>query len=667
MEIYQPKFQSLLSFLPRASSLKSEQNAFASSPFIAASGHQEGNRALKAISTSIMAKSSTASANRREEKSIVHKRQKLNSDGDEAMEKASQRKEERMSESRTSSVRSLDVRVPPFGRLCLSSRSDRDKVRETLRLFEDVLRKLFQEQEAKPKARMRIDQITAKLLKSEGKYVNTGKPIIGKVPGVEVGDRFHYRSELMTIGLHRPSQSGIDFVLLGEKVVATSIVSFGRYDNDVENSDMMTFSGQGGNLTGGDKEPEDQKLTRGNLAMKNSIDEKNVVRVIRGDKELNPSSDGYEGLPVVTRTYTYDGLYTVERFWQEIGQHGNKVYKFELKRLSDQPGVSWKEAKRLEKPKVGVTCVVDDISEGKERFPIRAINSIDEEKPPLFKYITSLIYPDYYTSFPPKGCNCKDGCSDSRQCLCVLKNGAEIPFNSKGQILVAKFIVFECSPSCKCPPSCQNRVSQNGIKFPLEIFKTEKRGWGVRSVARIPSGSFICEYIGEILEDKEADNRTVNDEYLFDIGQNYNDESLWDGIPGHKPDGTSSSSEVEDVKFTIDAAQYGNIGRFINHSCSPNLYPQHVLYDHDDTRIPHIMLFATEDIPPLQELTYDYNYKIGQVCDKYGNVKVKYCYCGSSECSGRMNVLLILEDDVFAETDGAIYTRSGNLNNNKIS
>jgi [histone H3]-lysine9 N-trimethyltransferase EHMT len=82
--------------------------------------------------------------------------------------------------------------------------------------------------------------------------------------------------------------------------------------------------------------------------------------------------------------------------------------------------------------------------------------------------------------------------------------------------------------------------------------------------------------------------------------------------------------------FTIDAAECGNVGRFNNHSCSPNLSAQNVLWDHDDMEMPHVMFFAMEDIPPLQELTYHYNYAIGQVQDNNGEEKVQHCYCGSS-------------------------------------
>ena len=41
-------------------------------------------------------------------------------------------------------------------------------------------------------------------------------------------------------------------------------------------------------------------------------------------------------------------------------------------------------------------------------------------------------------------------------------------------------------------------------------------GWGVRSLAVIPQGSFVCEYTGELIPDSEADDRD-DDCYLFDL------------------------------------------------------------------------------------------------------------------------------------------------------
>lgn len=522
----------------------------------------------------------------------------------------------------------------PSSSMCSGAYNDvtgaRNKVRETLRLFQAVCRKLLQEEESKANEqnnRKRIDYLAAKILKNKGKYVNDGNKIIGSVPGVEVGDEFHYRIELNIIGLHRPIQGGIDYVKHKGKVLATSIVASGGYDDDLDNSDVLTYTGQGGNVTNGGKEPEDQKLERGNLALLTSRYEKNPVRVIRG--ETRGSDSG--------RTYIYDGLYLVEKSWQDLGPHGKLVFKFRLARIPGQPELAWKVVKKCKKFKVREGVCVTDISQGHELIPICAVNTIDEEKPPPFTYTTQMIYPDWCHPVPSKGCDCTNICSDSGKCSCAAKNGGEIPYNHNGAIVEVKPLVYECGPACKCPPSCYNRVSQKGIIFQLEIFKTESRGWGVRSLNSISSGSFICEYVGELLEEKEAEKRTGNDEYLFDIGNNSNEKSLWDCLSTLMPDTQSTScGVVEDGGFTIDAAQYGNVGRFINHSCSPNLYAQNVLYDHEDKRIPHIMLFAAENIPPLQELTYHYNYVIDQVRDSDGNIKKKSCYCGSSECTGRL-------------------------------
>ncbi|KAL8158648.1 hypothetical protein V2J09_000185 [Rumex salicifolius] len=531
--------------------------------------------------------------------------------------------------------REVDVRLPPIGASSLFDAVARNKVRETLRFFQALTRKVLQVEETNPKEQKsirRVDLHALKIFKDKGLYSNAEKPIIGDVPGVEVGDEFHYRVELMIIGLHRHSQGGIDCMKEGDTTLATSVVDSGGYDNRVDDYDLWTYTGQGGNMNARDKAPEDQKLERGNLALKNSIKAKNLVRVIRGVK----NTKCFEGKSKVSTTYTYYGLYTVERCWQEIGQHGIKEYKFELKRVPGQRELPSIEVKRSKKLKLREGLCVSDISEGKEQLPICAVNTIDGEKPPPFKYISCMKYPAY-KPLHTRGCDCIKGCMNSTDCSCVVKNGGDIPYNFDGAIVEAKPIVYECGPSCKCPPSCYNRVSQHGIIFQLEIFKTESRGWGVRSLSSIPSGSFICEYTGELLEDKEAEKRIDDDEYLFDIGQNRNDHSIWDGLSGLISNAALRSHEVvADSGFTIDAAKYGNVGRFINHSCSPNLYAQNVLYDHGDKRMPHIMLFAAENIPPLQELTYHYNYKLGQVYDKDGNVKVKYCYCGSPNCTGRL-------------------------------
>ncbi|CAI9095628.1 OLC1v1031617C1 [Oldenlandia corymbosa var. corymbosa] len=524
---------------------------------------------------------------------------------------------------------SVDVTLPPFGPSSDTGNA-RNKVREILRLFQTLCRKLLHGEESRPDMPKikRIDLVATKIMKKKGKEVNTDRHYVGPVPGVEVGDEFQYRVELAIVGIHRLYQAGIDSMIFEGKKVATSIVASGGYDDDMENPDVLIYSGQGG-LKVKDKEPQDQKLEKGNLALFNSISTRNPIRVIRGSKEKDIDSQDSRG-KLVTK-YVYDGLYTAENFWKETGSHGKSVFMFKLIRMPGQPELAWKEVKKSKKSRTRHGVLVDDISGGKEPFPISAMNTIDNETPQPFYYIKKVRYPDSLYLRPAKGCDCVGRCSDSRKCSCALRNGGQIPYNHNGAIVEAKTLVYECGPHCKCPPSCFNRVSQHGIKLPLEVFKTKSRGWGVRSLSSISSGSFICEYVGEIIEDKEAEKR-VNDEYLFDIGQNYTDCSL-------NPDGSESSDQAVEEGgdgYTIDAVEFGNVGRFINHSCSPNLYAQNVLYDHDDKRVPHIMLFAAENIPPLHELTYHYNYVVDQVHDSEGNIKVKSCYCGASDCTGRM-------------------------------
>lgn len=53
-------------------------------------------------------------------------------------------------------------------------------------------------------------------------------------------------------------------------------------------------------------------------------------------------------------------------------------------------------------------------------------------------------------------------------------------------------------------------------------------------------------------------------------------------------------------EFCIDAGSIGNVARFINHSCEPNLFVQCVFSSHHDARFARVILFAAENIPPLQ-------------------------------------------------------------------
>ncbi|KAK4367324.1 hypothetical protein RND71_011116 [Anisodus tanguticus] len=89
-------------------------------------------------------------------------------------------------------------------------------------------------------------------------------------------------------------------------------------------------------------------------------------------------------------------------------------------------------------------------------------------------------------------------------------------------------------------------------------------------------------------------------------------------------------------EYCIDAVSVGNVARFINHSCQPNLFVQCVLSTHHDIGLARVVLMAADNIPPLQELTYDYGYILDSVMDRDGKVKQMSCYCGAADCRKRL-------------------------------
>lgn len=58
-------------------------------------------------------------------------------------------------------------------------------------------------------------------------------------------------------------------------------------------------------------------------------------------------------------------------------------------------------------------------------------------------------------------------------------------------------------------------VVQNGVQHRLEVFKTETKGWGVRTKTDLPEGAFICHYAGDLLEITAADQR--DSKYQFKL------------------------------------------------------------------------------------------------------------------------------------------------------
>ncbi|KAM4020384.1 histone-lysine N-methyltransferase EHMT1 isoform 4-T5 [Anomaloglossus baeobatrachus] len=263
-----------------------------------------------------------------------------------------------------------------------------------------------------------------------------------------------------------------------------------------------------------------------------------------------------------------------------------------------------------ERPNQEEVVMNRDISRGYENVAIPCINGEDSEPCPInYKYVsqncvTSPLNVDRNITHL-QYCVCIDDCSSSN-CMCSQlsmrcwydKSGRLLPeFN-----MVEPPLIFECNHACSCWRNCRNRVVQNGLKVRLQLYRTKTMGWAVRTLQEIPMGTFVCEYVGELISDTEADVRE-DDTYLFDLD--------------------NKDGEV----YCIDARFYGNISRFINHLCEPNLLPVRVFMSHQDLRFPRIALFSSRPIHAGEQIGFDYG-------DRFWDIKGKLfsCRCGSPKC-----------------------------------
>lgn len=213
---------------------------------------------------------------------------------------------------------------------------DRDRVLRMLKLFRERCEKISRTE----KSVKRVDMKAHADLKKEGKIVNQPALTIGVVPGVEVGDKFYYRIELVIVGLHRLPQGGIDSMEYGGSKLATCIVANEGHFDKMNDPNVLIYVGEGGTLPRnevGDRIPPDQQLKGGNRALLNSMKYKKPVRVVRGLK--------LEVSRPQKIVYVYDGLYEVEACQQKKGPQGNMIFEFRLTRCPGQPTVPWKNCR----------------------------------------------------------------------------------------------------------------------------------------------------------------------------------------------------------------------------------------------------------------------------------------------------------------------------------
>ncbi|CAH9131673.1 unnamed protein product [Cuscuta epithymum] len=497
---------------------------------------------------------------------------------------------------------------------------DKDLVGRILLVYDLFRRKMTQIEEVKdpsPGSSRRPDLKAGTMMMTKGARTNQTKRV-GNVPGIEVGDIFFFRMELCVVGLHAPTMAGIDYMSVklsaDDEPLSLSIVSSGGYDDEGDDGEVLIYTGQGG-VQRRDGQMFDQKLERGNLALEKSLHRSNEVRVIRGVKD--PWTTG--------KIYLYDGLYKIQESWAEKNKSGCNIFKYKLVRIPGQPEayVLWKS---IQQWKDGISTrtgvILPDLASGAESQQVSLVNDVDNEKgPAYFTYIPTLKNPKPYDMPSPSlSCHCVGGCQPGHSnCSCIQRNGGYLPYNALGVLLTFNSMIHECCSSCPCPSNCRNRMSQAGLRVRLEVFKTKNRGWGLRSWDPIRGGCFICEYAGEVIDDFGSDRE---DNYIFDASRTYQTlENLHD---------ENGNSEKIPFPLVISAKNHGNVARFMNHSCSPNVSWQPVVRGSNNEAFYHVAFFATRHIPPMQELTFDY----GMVqSDKAAQMRKK-CLCGSLNCRG---------------------------------
>ncbi len=131
-------------------------------------------------------------------------------------------------------------------------------------------------------------------------------------------------------------------------------------------------------------------------------------------------------------------------------------------------------------------------------------------------------------------------------------------------------------------------------KYPQDLAtKRGVNGLGLFAKVPIKKGSCIIEYVGEVIDNKEANKR--GGKYLFQTSANRH----------------------------IDGTTRSNIARYINHSCRPNCEA--------DTIRGRVFISAIKNISPGEELNYDYG-------KEYFDEHIKPKGCACERCVEKRNL-----------------------------
>ncbi|KAH0832246.1 hypothetical protein J3R83DRAFT_13220 [Lanmaoa asiatica] len=292
-------------------------------------------------------------------------------------------------------------------------------------------------------------------------------------------------------------------------------------------------------------------------------------------------------------------------------------------------------------------------------------NGIGSEVTPMweFHYTNDMWYGEGVPPPDVKGlesCGCVGRCDPkSGKCACAQRQlrwvqqyidgeiipptwaGSPFVYDHRGMLQRLECPIFECNRFCACDEDCPNRVVQNGRKWPVHIAKTTHKGWGVFSGnKKIPKGSYIGIYAGELLTEQEGEARG---KYYDMYGRTY----LFSVDFHHLKQGIADPDDWENL-YVVDAYHSGN-----NHSCDPNCKIFACYIDDADVDKPLLAVFTTREVEPWEELCFSYYGDIDEKREEIEEAKeageemtvrdhAVYARCQSQICAERAMALRLL-------------------------
>ena len=169
----------------------------------------------------------------------------------------------------------------------------------------------------------------------------------------------------------------------------------------------------------------------------------------------------------------------------------------------------------------------------------------------------------------------------------------------------------ECSKeTCPCGTECQNQKLQRHDNADVYVFDAGNAGKGLKTARDIPAGTFIMEYVGEVIDWEEYGDR--DDKYKKE-GLIHRYFLLLDSIP-----------DTDEENIYIDSQKKANKTRYINHSCDPNCNME----KWDVGKEKRMAVYTNQALAKDTELTFDYKW------EAMGAEPQIKCYCGSENCRG---------------------------------